>query len=414
LDEGEVGLLFVGDDWAEDHHDVEVQDQTGRRLIKARLPEGVGGIAGLHELIGVFAGEGLSPEKVLVGIETDRGPWVAALVAAGYTVFAVNPKQVSRYRERHGMSGAKSDAGDAHVLADMVRTDAHQLRVVAGDSALVEGIKVVARAHQNLIWDRQRQLLRMRAALREYFPAALEAFDDLAGPDALELLSVAPDPHSAARLSRSRIGAALRRARRHDVDAKAQRIQAVLRTQQLTQPPQLVAAYAAMVRATAAVITTFTAEIASLRGQVQAHFGQHPDAEIYRSQPGLGDVLGARVLGEFGDDPQRYPSARARKNYAGTSPITRASGKKKLVLARHVRNDRLGDALYHQAFSALTASPGARAYYDQLRARGSGHQAALRQLGNRLVGILHGCLKTRTPYNEHTAWSHHHKDQQAA
>jgi hypothetical protein len=408
-------LLFVGDDWAEDHHDVEVQDETGRRLGKARVSEGVVGMTRLHELIGGLAGEELVPEQVLVGIETDRGPWVVALVAAGYTVFAVNPRQVARYRERHGMSGAKSDAGDAHVLADMVRTDAHQLRAVAGDSALVEGVKVVARAHQNLIWDLQRQLLRMRSALREYFPAALEAFDDLAGTDALELLGVAPDPHSAARLSRSRITGALRRARRHDVAAKAERIQAVLRAEQLSQPPQLVAAYAAMVRATAAVITTFNTEIAALQGKVAAHFGQHPDTEIYRSQPGLGEVLGARVLGEFGDDPHRYHDARARKNYAGTSPITRASGKKKVVLARYVRNDRLGDALHQQAFSALTASLGARAYYDELRSRGTGHHAALRQLGNRLVGILHGCLKTRTCYDEDTAWGHHHtNDQQQA
>jgi transposase len=282
------------------------------------LSEGVVGMAGLHELIGRFAGEDLAPEQVLVGIETDRGPWVVALAAAGYTVFAVNPRQVARYRERHAMSGAKSDAGDAHVLADMVRTDAHQLRAVAGDSALVEGIKVVARAHQNLIWDRQRQLLRMRSTLREYFPAALEAFDDLAGADALELLGVAADPHSAARLSRSRIVGALRRARRHDVESKAERILAVLRAEQLPQSrPSSSRPMPPSCAPRRAVITAFNAEIASLHGQVETHFGQHPDAEIYRSQPGLGQVLGARVLGEFGDDPQRFVGARARKNYAG-------------------------------------------------------------------------------------------------
>jgi hypothetical protein len=409
------GLLFVGDDWAEDHHDVEVQDQTGRRLGKARLPEGVIGIARLHELIAGFAGEDLRPEQVLVGIETDRGPWVAALVAAGYTVFAINPRQVARYRERHAMSGAKSDAGDAHVLADMVRTDAHQLRPVAGDSALAEGIKVAARAHQNLIWDRHRQQLRLRAALREYFPAALEAFDDLAAADALDLLGAAPDPQRAARLSRSRIAAALKRARRRDVEAKAEKIQTLLRAEQLAQPPELVAAYAATVQAAVAVIGVFNSQITTLQGQVEADFGRHPDAEIYRSQPGLGEVLGARVLGEFGDDPDRYQGARARKNYAGSSPITRASGKKTVVLARFVRNQRLADALHQQAFCALRASPGARAYYDQLRARGVGHHAALRQLSNRLVGILHGCLRTRTLYDETTAWGHHtNKDQQAA
>ena len=204
-------------------------------------------------------------------------------------------------------------------------------------------------------------------------------------------------------------------ARRRDVEVKAETIQAVLRSPRLSQPPQLAAAYAATVQATVAVIAVFNTEIATLQGQVEAHFGRHPDVEIYRSQPGLGGVLGARVLGEFGDDPDRYQGVRARKNYAGSSPITRASGKKTVVLARFVRNQRLADALHQQAFCALRASPGARAYYDQLRARGVGHHAALRQLSNRLVGILHGCLKTRTLYDETTAWGHHaNKDQQTA
>jgi hypothetical protein len=369
----------------------------------------------LHELIAGFTGEETSADQVLVGIETDRGPWVEALVAAGYRVFAVNPRQVVRYRERHGTSGAKSDAGDAHALADMVRTDAHQLREIAGDSPLVEGIKVVARAHQTMIWERHRHMLRLRSSLREYFPAALEAFDDLTAPDTLELLGAAPDPQRAARLSRSRIGGALKRARRRDVEAKAERIQTLLRAEHLTQPAELVAAYAATTAAAVAVIIAFTTQIETLQGQVEACFGRHPDAEIYRSQPGLGEILGARVLGEFGDDPDRYQGARARKNYAGSAPITRASGKKTVVLARFVRNQRLAGPLQWQAFCALRASPGARAYYDQLRARGTGHQAALRQLSNRLVGILHGCLKTRTPYDEHTAWGHHQpQDQQNA
>jgi transposase len=127
--DGEGGrVLFVGDDWAEDHHDVEIQDESGRRLGRARLPEGVTGIARLHALIGEHLGEDAEPGQVAVGIETDRGPWVQALVAAGYTVYAVNPRQVARYRERHGTSGAKSDPQDAHTLADVVRTDRHQLR----------------------------------------------------------------------------------------------------------------------------------------------------------------------------------------------------------------------------------------------------------------------------------------------
>jgi transposase len=405
---GDVRLL-VGDDWAEDHHDVEVLDAAGRRLARARLPEGVAGIARLHAIIGELAGQDVEDEhvEVLVGIETDRGPWVAALVAAGYQVFAVNPLQAARYRERHTVSGAKSDTGDAHVLADMVRTDAHQLRPVAGDSAQAEAVKVVARTHKTLIWERTRHTQRLRHALREYFPAAVQAFEDLDAPDALELLAKAPDPASAARLTRAQIRAALKRARRRDIGAKTERIWAVLHAEHLGQPEVVTGAYAASVRSLVAVLRVLDQQIATLQRQVVAHFGRHPDAEILASQPGLGQILGARVLAEFGDDPTRYATAKARKNYAGTSPITRRSGKTKLVTARSIHNDRLIDARMTQAFAALSASPGARAYYDQLRARGAGHNAALRQLANRLVGILHGCLKTRTRYDEATAWSHH-------
>ena len=218
----------------------------------------------------------------------------------------------------------------------------------------------------------------------------------------------------AARLSRARIRGALGRARRRNPDQRAAQVQAALRAEQLGQPPMAAGAYAAIVRSLTAVISALNLQIQVMEAQVVAHFGRHPDAERYRSQPGLGKVLAARVLAEFGDDPARYADARSRKNYAGTSPITQASGKRRVVLARYARNHRLADALHQQAFCALTASPGARAYYDTLRARGIGHHAALRQLANRLVGILHGCLKTGTTYNEATAWAHHTNDQHAA
>ena len=375
-------VLFAGDDWAEDHHDVELMDETGRTLARARLPEGAAGMARLHAMIGEHLGDA-EDVQVTVGIETDRGLWVQALVAAGYLVFGINPLQTSRYRERHGVSGGKSDTSDAHALADMVRTDAHQLRPVAGDSPAAQAVKVVARAHKTLIWERTRHVQRLRHQLRDFFPAALEAFEDLDAADTLELLARAPDPVSAARLTTAQIDAALKRARRRDRAARTAEIKAALRSEQLAQPPQVTAACAAVVRSLIAVITTLSEQVRALQGQVDAHFSQHPDAEIIRSQPGLGPVLGARVLAEFGDDPRRYASAKARKNYAATSPITRQSGKRKTVAARHVHNDRLRDALDGQAFAALSTSPGARACYDAQRARGTGHRAALRHLANR-------------------------------
>ena len=159
---------------------------------------------------------------MVIGIETDRGLFVAALVAAGYQVFAVNPMSASRYRDRHSASGAKSDPGDAKVLADMVRTDRHNHRPVAGDSDLAEAVKVLARAHQSMIWSRRRQANMLRSALREFYPAALAAFDDLTSGDAVEVLRAAPAPALGAALSRTKIAAALRRGgRQRRIDARA-------------------------------------------------------------------------------------------------------------------------------------------------------------------------------------------------
>ncbi len=397
-------MIFVGVDWAEAHHDVHVSDEEGRRLSKARLPEGVEGIARFHELVGAHVED---PEEVVIGIETDRGLFVSALVAAGYQLYAVNPMSTSRYRDRHSTSGAKSDAGDAQVLSDMVRTDRHRHRLVAADSDEVEALKVLARAHQSMVWSKGRQANALRSTLREFYPAALVAFDDLTSGDALEVLRLAPTPTLGASLSRSKIAAALRRGgRQRHVEERAAEIQAALRSPQLAAPPAVAAAMGASVAASVAVLAEMVAQIGHLAEELSSNFEAHPDAEVVRSLPGLGTILGARVLGEFGDEPNRYANAKSRKNYAGTSPITRASGTKKTVLARHVRNRRLADAIYLWAFASLGASPGARAYYDARRAAGDGHHQALRTLGNRLVGILHGCLIHHVTYDEAIAWGH--------
>src|SRR6266496_425423 len=376
-------------------------------------PGGLVGLSGLHALIAQHLPAewaDLPPEeaasRVKIGIESDHGVWVQALVAAGYEVFAINPFSVGHYRTRHSTSGAKSDAADAHLLAEIVRVDRAHHRAVAADSDRAEAIKLAARTHQTMIWERSRHVLRLRSALVEFFPAALEVFPDLDAPDALELLARAPDPDAAARLSVAKIEVALRAARRRDAHTKARRIQQILGAGELRQTPAVQATYAAVVAAQLKLIVALGEQIDQLGVVVEQHFGRHPDADIYASQPGLGVILGARVLGEFGDATDRYADAKARKNYAGTSPITRASGKKRIVLARYARNRRMGDALQQWAFCSLRGSPGARAYDDTMRARNIGHQAALRQLSNRLVGILHGCLKTRTAYNEQTAWSH--------
>ncbi|WP_433527560.1 IS110 family transposase [Nocardia pseudovaccinii] len=394
-------MIFVGDDWAEDHHDVHIMNENGKRLASRRLPEGLAGISIFHDLVAAHAAD---PREVVIGIETDRGLWVDALATSGYQVYAINPLAVARYRDRHHVSGAKSDAGDAKLLADLVRTDRHNHRPIAGDSPEAEAIKVLARGHQNLIWARNRHTNALRSALREYFPAALEAFDDLACRDALAVLGRAPSPAEGARLSMSAIQATLKRAgRQRNIEQRAQQIQAALRTEHLHTTDAITTAFAATTRAAVGIITEINTAISELETALASHFETHPDAGIYLSLPGLGVILGARVLGEFGDDPNRYTTAKSRKNYAGTSPLTVASGRKRAVLARH---RRLYDAIDAWAFCTLQNSPGARTYYDQRRTAGDLHHQALRALGNRLVGILHGCLRHHTPYNEETAWAH--------
>ena len=404
-------MIFVGDDWSEDHHDVCLMDQAGKRLASRRLPEGLTGIRQLHELIAEHAEE---PDQVVIGIETDRGLWAGALAASGYQVFAVNPLAAARYRDRHHVSGGKSDASDAKLLADLVRTDRHNHRPIAGDSLDAEAIKVLARAHQSLIWARTRHTNGLRSALREYYPAALLAFEDLAHGDALGVLGRAPTPEQGAHLDLPAIQSALKRGgRKRNIAARARDIRAALRSEQLAAPAPVAAAFGATTRAAVGIIAELNRQIAELETSLAEHFETHPDADIYRSLPGLGVVLGARVLGEFGDDPNRYTDAKSRRNYAGTSPLTVASGKKRAVLARHVRNRRLYDAIDQWALGAINNSPGARAFYDQHRAAGDLHHQALRALGNRLVGILHGCLRHRTLYSEHTAWAHRQTTQAA-
>jgi transposase len=396
-------MIYLGIDWAEDHHDICLLNEEGARLASGRVLDGVRGLRSIHEHVAAHAED---PSTVVVGIEIDRGLLVQGLVAAGYQVYGINPYAVSRYRDRHATSGAKSDRGDAKILADLVRTDRHNHRQLAGDSDLAEAVKVLARAQQNLLWARQRHVNQLRSALREYYPAMLDAFGtELAERDALAILQLAPTPAAGARLSVTRIRAALQRAgRQRNLEAHAVAIHRGLQAPQLVPPPSLAAAYGAATRATVALLAQFNHELEQLEAELVASFEQHPDAEILCSLPGLGLVLGARVLAEFGDDPTRYHDARSRRCYAGTAPVTRASGTRTVVIARMARNRRMAHACYLWAFSSLRPSPGARRYYDRQRAKGKSHHQALRALANRFVGVLHGCLASRQPYDEAIAW----------
>jgi transposase len=399
--------IFCGIDWAEDHHDIALVDRDGQLLAHQRISDDA---AGLARLLALLAGHGDTPDDpVPVAIETPRGLLVACLRATGRPVYPVNPMAVARYRDRHSVAGRKSDKGDSAVLANVLRTDRHAHRPLPADSELAQAIAVLARAQQDAVWDRTTAHNKLRSHLREYFPGFLAAFagarDGIMRPEARVILAAVPDPASAAKLTTAQLRALLKKAGRvRGIDAEAQRLHAAFRAGQMRQLPLV---EQAMGRQTLALLRQLDAACANASDLEQAaaeSFNQHPDAGIITSFPGIGVLTGARVLAEIGDDRSRFIDAKGLKAYAGSAPITRASGKTRSVTHRRVKNNRLASAGYTWAFAALTASTGARAHYDRRRDAGDRHTAAQRNLFNRLLGCLHHCLATGQHYDETTAF----------
>ncbi|MBO0827149.1 MAG: IS110 family transposase [Streptosporangiales bacterium] len=395
-----MAKVFCGIDWGERFHQVAMVDGEGQLVASCRISDDVSGFTRLSELLA----EQDADRPVEVALETDRGLLVAALRAAGHRVFAINPKAVDRYRDRYAVSGAKSDPGDALVLAHLLRTDAARHRPIPDDSEQAQAVAVLARAHQDAVWTRLRDTGRLRSLLREFFPAALAAFPNLTTKAALAVLAAAPTPTAAGKLTTADLERLLastgRGVRRTEVTRLAQTFAVV----QLRQPPPVEEAMGVAVQAMVRTLQQTSAAISDLEDALAERFEDHPDAKILRSLPGLGVVLGGRVLGEFGDDRTRFVDAASRRCYAGTAPVTRASGKTRVVLLRRARNQRLANACRQWAFVAILQSPGARGYYEQRRAAGDGHETALRRLASKLVGQLHHCLTQREHYREDSAW----------
>jgi transposase len=315
---------------------------------------------------------------------------------------------VARYRDRHSVSGKKSDHGDSVVLANVLRTDLHAHRPLPADSELAQAIAVLARAQQDAVWDRTQAHNRLRSHLREYYPAFLAAFPARGGimrPEARTVLAAAPTPADASALTLAQLRALLKKAgRSRGIDTEATRLRDAFSTGQMRQLPLVEQAMGHQALALLGQLDAACASAEDLEQAATESFNLHPDAGIITSFPGLGAIAGARVLAEIGDDRSRFQDAKGLKAYAGAAPVTRASGKTRSVTHRKVKNNRLASAGYTWAFSALTASPGARAHYDRRKTAGDRHAAAQRNLFGRLLGCLWHCLITGQDYDEATAF----------
>jgi transposase len=400
--------LFCGIDWAESHHDVAIIDAGGQLVAKKRILDDPMGFAELVEMLTAAGDRDESP--VPVAIETPRGLLVAALRATGRPVYAINPLAVARYRERHSVARAKSDHADAMTLANILRVDAHLHRRLPADSVLCQAIAVLARAHQDAIWARTKAHHQLRSLMREFYPTFLAVFAErftlgIASPEARAVLAIAPTPAAAAKLSVSRIAAALRRAgRSRGIDQAAAEIKAGLRKPQLRQAVQVEVAMGKSALALLAALDTACTNVDELSQAAAELFQTHPDYTIITSFPGLADSTGARVLAEIGDDRRRFADARGLKAYAGSAPITRASGRSISVTHRHIKNNRLANVGWMWAFSATSACEPAQRHYRERREGGDRHAAATRHLFNKLLGQLYHCLQAQQKFDETRAF----------
>jgi transposase len=391
-----------GIDWAEDHHDVCLLDETGTVLARERISADA---VGFTRLLAIFAEHAENPASIRVAIETEKNLLVTTLARTGYTIYPINPRAVARYRERTGQAGGKSDAGDARVLAEILRTDAHLHRTLPAISESGLAVRALARQHQEAIWAQQQTTCRLRSVLTEFYPQALVAFPKLTHRAALEILAMAPTPATAEQLTRRRITAGLRRCGRRNDPSLVEHILTTLKAPALRQPLAVEAALGTTVTTLLGILTAMVTAVTALEKSLATAFDAHPQAQIYRSVPGVGTVLGARLMAEIGDDPHRFTTAAGLRAFSGTAPITRASGRSHYVMARKVRNKRLADACHWWTFSALTKSPGARAHYDRRRSAGEHHNPALRNLANKMIGKLYWCLQHHRLWDENTAWT---------
>ncbi|MEU7599272.1 IS110 family transposase [Streptomyces sp. NPDC039022] len=409
--------VFCGVDWAEEHHDIALVDAGGQQLAKVRISDDAAGFA---ELMALLAEHGDSEDTpVPVAIETSRGLLVACLRATGRPVFAINPLAVARYRDRHSVARKKSDAVDAAALANILRTDMAAHRPLPADSELVQAITVLARAQQDAVWARGQAHNKLRSQLREFYPAILTAFAQhkhgLCSREARSILAAAPTPALAAKLTRRRLQSLLKQAGRiRGIQAEAERIHEVFQRDYLHQLPQVEAALGHQTSALLRQLNTACDNADQLEEAATQAFEEHPDAPVIRSFPGLAALTGARVLAEIGDDRTRFATAGSLKAYAGSAPVTRASGKSCKVMSRKVKNQRLAAVGYVWAFNSLTRSTGARAHYDRRRAAGDHHVAAQRNLFNRFMSMLFRCLQTGHTYNETIAFPQAPAEVQAA
>src|SRR3712207_3337875 len=396
----ETRRWFSGFDWGSEKHQVCLLDDAGVVVGERAFRHEAAGLAALCDWLVSVAGH---PGTVAVAIEVPHGPVVDALLDRGFAVHAINPKQLDRLRDRFSMAGAKDDRRDARVAAAGLRTDPHLFRPVqAGGPGVIE-LREWSRLVEELQQERVRLANRIRQQLWRYYPQLLELADDLTAEWILELWTMAPTPAEAARLREATLARLLRRHRIRRLDAAG--VAEILRRPAITVAAGVTEAAVLHLRSLIARLRLADAEFRQAerkRDELCAGLGQDAaaaargpcDAAILRSLPGVGAATLATLLTEAGDPLARRDHA-ALRTLSGVAPVTRRSGKARIVVMRYAAQGRSRDAVFHWARVAIVHDRKSRGRYEALRARGHSYGRALRSVADRLLGLACVLLRRR-------------------
>ena len=387
-------MYYIGIDWADDHHDVFITDDSGVKLEAFTISHTAEGIYSLRDKLRKLT---LSKEQILIGLETPKNLVVSSLLDEGYTVYSFNPKSVDRYRDRYRVSGARDDSFDAMVIANILRTDRHQFRPILPDSDLIRELKILTHDQQRLIRLKTKLVNQIKACLKDYYPIALQFFSDIDQEITIDFLLKYPKPQA---ISLEKLETFFKEHHYPKVEQKANQIHNKLSAPQIFVEEFVIRAKSRLLISLLTQLRTLMEQIDEYQEEINKLFQQHPDKEIFKSLPGSGEKNAPRLLAEMGDNKERYTQAKDIQCEAGTAPITNKSGKTEIVMMRFACRKLFRNIMYQFSFSSLQSSTWARNFYDSQRTKGKTHSQALRALGNKWLKIIFHLWKNQVTYNE--------------
>ena len=383
---------FVGFDWASDHHDVVVVDEEGRIVEDFRFEDTAEGWKSFHEKLSLYP-------PVAVAIETSSGATVERLLEAGYAVYPVNPLAAKRYRERKAPSGTKTDRFDAWSLADALRLDGRTWRPLKPNDPLTAELRLLCRDEIALIEQRSALICQLRAALGEYYPTVLEAFDDWTMPSTWAFVEAFATPEALVKAGKRKWEKFLHVHKLYRPETYEKRLTLFAQARSFCGSPATTKAKSMLAVAVAAQLRVLESHLEKFRQRIRELFAQHPDHDLFGSLPGAGEKLAPRLLAELGDDRERFDSPQALQCYAGTAPVSYQSGQVKKARFRRACQKVLRQTVHLWVNLSREKCPWAEAYYQKKRAEGQGHASALRCLGQRWLKILWTMWRTGRRYD---------------